>query len=393
MLAFNYICSECGERFDIEPHRYVCPLCSQRQTDGQPLAGVLEVELQGTPAGKAVDVAELLPVHARFFPPVPVGDTPLWAPEALRKELGFNALYIKDDGANPTSSFKDRASFLVSAYAKQNSIDTIIVASTGNAGSSMAGIGAAAGQKVTLFLPRTAPKAKLVQALQYGATVYRVDGNYDRAYDLSLEYSQVVGGMNRNTAYNPMTIEGKKTVSLELFRQLGKAPDALFVGTGDGCILSGVYKGFRDLKRLGFIDAIPQIFPVQSATANALHRAYNTGRFENAPARTLADSICVDIPRNGFHALSQLKTYGGRVISVADEKILTAQAWLARSTGLFTEPASAAAFAGFLQVKKELPREAVVVLLATGNGLKDIATAARGITVPEKVIRTLDDIV
>ena len=117
--------------------------------------------------------------------------------------------------------------------------------------------------------------------------------------------------MNRSTAYNPLTIEGKKTVSLELFQQLGKAPDVLFVSVGDGCILSGVYKGFRDLKKLGFIQSIPKIIGVQAKTSNALYRAFTTGKFENIPTSTVADSICVDVPRNGTHALSQLKQYNG----------------------------------------------------------------------------------
>ena len=390
-MEFSYICSECGQRFDVDPQWYLCPHCSEKQAADQPLRGILEVEFQGAGSGE-VELEALLPVERQYFPPIPVGNTPLWKPEPLGRKLGFESLYFKDDGANPTSSFKDRASFLVSAFAKKHGIDTIVVASTGNAGSSMAGIGAAAGQNVVLFLPKAAPAAKLIQALQYGATVYRVDGSYDLAYELSLAYSKKVGGMNRNTAYNPMTIEGKKTVSLELYRQLQRAPDALFVGTGDGCIAAGVYKGFRDLRRLGLIDAIPVVFAVQAETSDALYRAYRTGRFENIPTRTVADSICVDVPRNGFHALAQLKKYGGRVITVSDKMILDAQARLSRSTGLFTEPASAAGFAGFLKVRKELPRDGVVVILATGNGLKDAASAARGVTVPERVIRSLDDI-
>jgi threonine synthase len=256
----------------------------------------------------------------------------------------------------------------------------------------MAGVGAAAGQDVTLFLPKTAPAAKLVQALQYGATVHRVDGPYDLAYDLSLAYSKERGGMSRNTAYNPMTIEGKKTVSLELVRQLGKAPDVVFVGTGDGCITAGVYKGFRDLKQLGMIDTIPTIVSVQAENANALHRAFHSGRFDSQPARTVADSICVDVPRNGIHALAQLKKFGGRVISVSDNMILAAQAQLSRTSGLFTEPASAAAFAGFVKIRSEMPADAVVVILATGNGLKDSNAAAQGIRIPKRVIRSLDDI-
>ena len=392
MISFNYICSECGKRFDIDPDLYVCPRCVKGQEDNQPLSGVLDVELKGAIEGKNIDVAKFLPVEKPFFPSLPVGNTPLWKPAAFLNELGFRSLYIKDDGVNPTSSFKDRASFLVSAFAKQNGIDTIVVASTGNAGSSMAGIGASAGQKVILFLPESAPAAKLIQALQYGATVYPVDGNYDRAYDLSIEYTRAAGGMNRNTAYNPMTIEGKKTVSLELFQQLGKAPEFIFVGTGDGCIIAGVYKGFRDLKQLGYIDNIPQIYAVQSDTSDALYRAFHSGRFENRPTHTVADSICVDVPRNGYHALRLLKKYGGGVITVSDDTILASQARLSRSTGLFTEPASAAAFAGFLKIKKDIPPDAVVVILATGNGLKDSSTAAKGVKMPDRTIRTLEDI-
>ena len=224
-MHFSYVCSQCGKGYAIDPHLMVCPRCTGKQAVGQPLAGILEVALEGQ-AAPDFDVHELLPVERRYFPSIPVGNTPLWRPRRLRKSLGFGALYIKDDGANPTSSFKDRASSLVSAMAKKFGIDQIVLASTGNAGSSMAGVGAAAGQTVTLFLPKDAPSAKLIQALQYGATVHRVDGSYDLAYDHSMAYAHRKHAMSRNTAYNPMTIEGKKSVSLELYHQLGQtAPD------------------------------------------------------------------------------------------------------------------------------------------------------------------------
>jgi len=280
----------------------------------------------------------------------------------------------------------------VSAFAAQYGINEIVLASTGNAGSSMAGVGAAAGQKVPLFLPATAPEAKLIQALQYGATVHRVDGSYDDAYDLSLEYSNRFGGMNRSTAYNPMTLEGKKTVSLEIFRQLNGIPDYLFVSTGDGCILSGIYKGFRDLFDLGLIAKIPIIISVQAAGSDALFQAFHTGKFEARRTQTVADSICVDVPRNGRHALKQLRTYDGQVITVSDDQIISAQVYLSRYSGLFSEPAGAAAFAGFLKLMTEIPSSAKVVIIATGNGLKDHSVAARGITIPKQTIRSLKDI-
>ena len=391
-MDFAYICSECGRRFAIEPDRMVCPQCSLGQASDQPLRGVLEVELTGAVLADWT-IASLLPVEPQFFPPIPVGNTPLWAPQRLRRELDFPGLYIKDDGLNPTCSLKDRASFLVSAFAIKFGIQEIILASTGNAGSSMAGVGAAAGQKVTLFLPKGAPKAKLIQALQYGATIFRVDGSYDDAYDISLAYTARFGGLSRNTAYNPMTIEGKKTVSLEVFRQLGRAPDYVFVAAGDGCILSGVYKGFRDLRQLGLLDRLPVIYAVQAEGSAALARAFERGVFVREAAGTVADSICVDVPRNGFHALRQMKEHGGGVVRVSDEQILAAQARLSRSAGLFTEPAGAAAFAGFLKVRSHFPHGSLVVVLATGNGLKDTAAAGRSVEIPERVITCLDELI
>ncbi len=390
-MEFCYRCSLCSKTFKIEPELTLCPECSKGQQEDQPLRGVLEVELQGS-VGKEFKNLDLLPVEAEYFPPAPVGHTPLWEPENLRKQFGFKQLTIKDDGVNPTSSFKDRASYLVSAFAKKFKIQDIALASTGNAGSSMAGIGAAAGQMITLLLPKTAPVAKLVQALQYGATVYRVDGSYDLAYDISLEYSRRKGGMNRNTAYNPMTIEGKKTVSLELYKQLGRAPDIVFVSVGDGCILSGVYKGFRDLKQLGMISEIPKIIGVQAENSDALYRAWTTRKFTAIPTSTVADSICVNVPRNGLHALAQIKRFKGEMMTVTDAEIIAAQTNLSATTGLFTEPAGAAAFAGFVKAAPELDPDASIVILTTGNGLKDSVSAQLGISMPETLITSVDDI-
>lgn len=390
-MEFSYICSECGKGHPITPELMVCPECSARQTPDKPLLGVMEIKLRGK-ARPDFEVHSLLPVPKEFFPPLPVGDTPLWHAPNLRKELGFKNLYFKDDGKNPTSSFKDRASYLVSAFARMHKINELCLASTGNAGSSMAGVGAAAGQKVVLFLPHTAPKAKLVQALQYGATVYRVNGTYDQAYDLSLEYSVKFGGMSRSTAFNPMTLEGKKTVSLEIFQQLKKAPEHVFVPTGDGCILGGVYKGFKDLVELGLIQEMPTVHCVQAENSNAINRALKNGDFDQKPSSTIADSISVDIPRNGYYALKQLKKYQGNAVNVTDQEIKEAQKRLSSSTGLFTEPAGAAAFAGLLKIKEDLNPKDTIVVLATGSGLKDILTAGSGVDVPEKTIESLDEI-
>ena len=392
MIEFGYVCSECGREYAITPELMVCPSCSGEQRSARPLRGVLEVGLVGALDG-AWDVLDRLPVERRFFPAIPVGGTPLWAPQHLRDELGYPNLFIKDDTLNPTASLKDRASFLVAAFARKHGIRDIVVASTGNAASSMAGVGAAAGLRVTSFVPRTAPRAKMVQSLQYGARVVPVDGNYDLAFELSLEYARTRGYLSRNTAYNPLTIEGKKTAALEIYRQLGRAPDYVVVPVGDGVILAGVYKGFRDLRQLGLIDRVPVIYAAQAEGSSGITRAFRSGDFDAAySARTVADSISVDVPRNGYHAVKQLREFGGRCVTATDEAILGAQQRLASSTGLFAEPSAAAAFAGFLASVKEIPHEATVVLLVTGSGLKDIDSAMRVVTLPERAVSRLDEI-
>ena len=374
----------------------LCPECSSTHKSGQPLNGVLEVELSGTLESN--DPLEFLPVEGQYFPAIPVGNTPLWQPEKLQKIYGFPELYLKDDGVNPTGSLKDRASFLVAAFARKHGIREVVVASTGNAGSSMAGVGAAAGLKVKLFLPKTAPQAKMIQALQYGADLVLADKNYDQAFSLSLEYSKRRGGMNRNTAYNPMTIEGKKTVTIEIFKQLKKAPDHVFVSVGDGVIMSGVYKGFRDLLQLGRIDKIPVVHAVQASGSDAICRAMESGDFDGQAesrvraAKTVADSISVDTPSNGHLALKNLKAFGGHCFTVTDEEILCAQKELSSTCGLFSEPAAATAYAGFLKQKAALDSNETCVVLLTGNGLKDINSATAKIVVPEKSINSLDEL-
>jgi len=396
LLNFNYKCSQCSASYEIVPELMLCPECSSTHKSGQPLNGVLEVELSGTLESN--DPLDFLPVEGQYFPAIPVGNTPLWQPENLQKKYGFPELYLKDDGVNPTGSLKDRASFLVAAFARKHGIREVVVASTGNAGSSMAGVGAAAGLKVKLFLPKTAPQAKMIQALQYGADLVLADKNYDQAFSLSLEYSNTRGGMNRNTAYNPMTIEGKKTVSIEIFKQLKKAPDHVFVSVGDGVIMSGVYKGFRDLLQLGRIDKIPVVHAVQASGSDAICRAMESGDFDGQAespvraAKTVADSISVDTPSNGHLALKNLKAFGGHCFRVTDEEILSAQKELSSTCGLFSEPAAATAYAGFLKQKAALDSNETCVVLLTGNGLKDINSATAKIVVPEKTINSLDEL-
>jgi len=266
------------------------------------------------------------------------------------------------------------------------------LASTGNAASSMACVGAACGLKITVFLPKKAPAAKRVQVLQYGAILKEVDASYDVAFDRSLEYSRETGVLSRNTAYNPLTIEGKKTAAFEIVRDIAKlhangstgkqfiSPDHVFVAVGDGVILAGLYKGFEDLVRLGRISKVPAIWACQAAGSSALARAFASGGFQNSvPSDTLADSISVDVPRNGSHALGKLRKHGGKAIIVSDAEILAAQLELSSKAGLFAEPSASTAWAGFVKARPGLNTTDTAVVMITGSGLKDIAGAMKAL--------------
>ena len=381
-VLFELTCSQCGKVYDLqEPGRMVCDGCSAQQGADEPLRGLLVTRLEGRLTEEGWRISDLLPVDPLYLPHIPVGNTPLWRLSRLGRQLGLAHLYAKNDGANPTGSFKDRASWLVAARALAMGAREVVLASTGNAGSSMAGIGAACGLAVTLFLPKTAPKAKIVQAMQYGARTILVDGNYDKAYDMSLAYSRMHGVMNRSTGYNPFTTEGKKSVSLELLRDLGSLPDVIFVPVGDGCILAGVYKGLEDLRDLGLVRKIPHVVGVQAegsaALASFMEKGGDIGFFTKVASVTVADSIGVDVPRAGYLAAKYLKAHHGRMVVVTDQEILEAQKLVASQEGLFVEPAAATAFAGVLQRRAELGRDAKIVVLATGTGLKDTDAAMR----------------
>lgn len=395
---FHYECNDCGTHFQPNEVKYLCPVCESKNTVSLPPKGVLRTVYNYGELFKAhfnFDVLirnsfiDLLPIKSlESLPNLQVGKTPLYKINRLENsELTFN-LFLKDDSLNPTFSFKDRASAVVSAYAKEQGINTIVAASTGNAGSSLAGICAAQGQKAIILVPASAPAAKLTQIVMYGASIVPVQGTYDDAFDLSIKATKEFGWYNRNTAFNPLTIEGKKTVSFELFNQLeNKIPDRIFVPVGDGVIISGVYKGFEDLLELKIIDKMPTIVAIQSKGSDNLVRNIGKQSFTAKKSDTLADSISVDLPRNFFMAQDYILKYKGELLSVSDSDIIKASSILSKNTGLFAEPAAATAFAGFLSYYKEnkLLENSNNVVLLTGSGLKDLNSIKDLIKIPEAI--------
>ncbi|MBC8385933.1 MAG: threonine synthase [Candidatus Cloacimonetes bacterium] len=344
-----------------------------------------------------MEFRELLPIHSeRSLSLLKVGKTPLYdiSYSASFKNLLSFGLYLKDDSQNPTFSFKDRASDLVCAVAREKGIETICAASTGNAGSSLAGICASQKQKAIIFVPANAPKAKLTQICMYGARIIPVEGTYDDAFELCVQATKKFGWYNRNTAFNPFTIEGKKIVSFEIFQQMKREiPDRVFVPVGDGCIISGVYKGFEDLLKLGLIKKIPVIVAVQSEKSDNIVRNLNNEEFSSKPSQTVADSIAVDYPANFWMTKKFIQKYYGEGITVSDNEILNASKIMSSETGIFTEPASATSFAGFLKYlqRNKIEENSRNVVLLTGSGLKDVKAVQTVIQIP-KAIKNLDEL-
>ena len=336
-------------------------------------------------------LAELLPVTELPTSGLRVGESPLVEAPRLAARIGLDRLWIKDDSRNPSGSTKDRASLLVVAKAIEYGLDTIATASTGNAASALAAVTAAAGRRSIVFVPADAPSGKLVQMLAYGALVIRLEGSYDEAFDLCCRACDEFGWYNRNTALNPFTIEGKKTAALEIAAQL--APDqcdVVVVPTGDGVILAGIAKGFSDLAACGLVSRVPRLVAVQPSGSAAIVAAARSGANSIEPldhAASIADSLTVRVPRNAPLCLRRIRESGGSGVTVPDGAIVTAIATLARTAGVFAEPAAAAALAGLHSALEQslVDREERVVLLVTGSGLKDIPAATRAVTVPPPI--------
>lgn len=409
MKKYYFECTTCGAKYEQDEVTYLCPICEKENTPDIPPKGILKTlyhygKIKNLAKWhklfdklKAKEYRELLPINSeRSLSWLKVGKTPLYelTSNEFNNLAGNFKIFLKDDSQNPTFSFKDRASDLVCAFAKENKIDTIVAASTGNAGSSLAGICASQKQKAIIFAPASAPKAKLTQILMYGAQLVPVDGSYDDAFDLSIEATKKFGWYNRNTAYNPFTIEGKKIVSFEIFQQMRqKIPDRVFVPVGDGCIISGVFKGFEDLLKIGLIKKVPTIVAVQSEKSDNIVRNLENDKFVIKSSTTIADSIAVDIPRNYWMTKKFMEEYNGESIIVSDEEIISASKVLSENTGIFSEPAATTAFAGMLKYAENelIDENSKNVVLLTGSGLKDLNSVQNIIKIP-KPIKKLDEL-
>jgi len=391
MKNYYYKCSDCGAEYSAENIEnefiYLCPKCSSAEKN-QPLTGVLKIvydykqikktftkeKLLALQPGKFWQYPELLPLDISRFPEEFLNRLSLPEQQITKYSFEKSDIFIQDETHNPTLSYKDRASSLVALKAIELGVDVIAAASTGNAGSSLAGIAARLGLKSRVYVPQNIPDAKRIQIEAYGSDIVVVAGDYDFAFDTCLEESRKHKWYNRNTAYNPLTVEGKKTAAYDIFISTGgELPDNIFVPVGDGVIISGLYKGFEELKKLGLTVKLPRLIAVQAEGSSAVARYIQTGKFNYEPAVTVADSISAGAPRNLYMAAESVKLSGGEAVVVSDDEILKAQKLIAENFGVLSEPSSAATFAGWLCLRNDKKiSDKKNLLLITGNGLKDL---------------------
>ena len=411
----GYRCSLCQTEYAPGEVTYTCP------KDGGNLDVVLDYDAIKSKYHPEDLRSRSDPSLWRFLPLLPVpapsgnstplhaaGGTPVFKLTALAARHRLKNLWLKDESRNPTASFKDRASAVVVTRAQEIKAEVVVTASTGNAGAALAGMSAAVGQKAVIFAPKSAPQAKVAQLLIFGAKVILVDGTYDDAFDLTIQCADEFGWYCRNTGYNPFTAEGKKTAAFEIWewwqaahrefhKQIGEDTDhkplTVFVSVGDGNIISGIYKGFKDLVSLGWMARSPRIIGVQAEGSAAIANAFdgNTEDIKPVSAMTVADSISVDLPRDGVRAVRAVKETDGTYIRVTDGEIIKAIAELGQ-VGIFAEPAGAAAYAGLVKGAGAgmVGGDDPILVLNTGSGLKDIRAAMQAVHEAPIIEPTLD---
>ncbi|MCB0732106.1 MAG: pyridoxal-phosphate dependent enzyme [Ignavibacteriae bacterium] len=394
---YKYKCSDCGSEIasnEIENNQiYLCPKCGKLEKN-KPLVGVLEIVYDYEEIKSKISKDNFLKNNAGKFWKYPylwplkfindkldgISETQLNKLSLIENpisEINYsnNSVKIFDDSRNPTLSYKDRASSLVALKAIQLGIKEISAASTGNAGSSLAGICARLGMQSHIFVPKNIPESKRIQIQSFGANLYVVNGDYDQAFDLCLEVSKKKNWYNRNTAFNPLTIEGKKSSVYDMFISMkGNLPENIFAPVGDGVIISGIYKGIKELLKLGWIEKVPKLFAVQSEGSSAVVDYIEGGKFEYKSANTIADSISAGAPRNLYMAAQAVISTNGKGLKVSDEEIISAQKVLCQKFGILAEPAAAASFAGYKKISENKDIQGDSILMITGNGLKDISS-------------------
>ncbi len=374
----RYLCENCGFSDSLDKNLYFCPRC------GDPLTIIYnDNELNGDFSGSGVwRYSPLLPVNEDKKVSLYEGNTPLYKSLRMGGEAGVKELYIKNEGMNPTGSFKDRGMTVAITRAIEMGFNSVICASTGNTAASLAIYAARAGIKGYVVVPDGAVAlGKMAQARAAGARIVKVRGNFDLALQMVKDFARESSDAYLVNSVNPFRIEGQKTVAYEIVESIGE-PDWITIPVGNAGNITALWKGLNELKRLGKVKRLPRLLGVQAEGSSPIVKAFNSGSGSIEPISspsTLATAIKIGNPASWRRALKAVRESKGAMVAVNDEQIVDAQYLLASKEGIFVEPASAASVAGLLYASKSglIGSSDVVVSIVTGNGLKDPDSASR----------------
>jgi len=377
---YHYLeCIKCTSRF--KPTQiYTCPKCGdllQIGYDYQALRRKFTASMKKAGPLSVWRYKDVLPVSSRNAVSLGEGGTGLPPSVRLAGSLGLNEVYFKNEGQNPTGSFKDRGMTVAITRAVELGARTVVCASTGNTSASMAAYAARAGLRAVVLIPRgKIAKGKLLQAMVHGARIEQVTGNFDRALENAREIAQK-GELYLVNSLNPYRIEGQKTLAFEILEQLHyRAPDAVIVPVGNAGNISAIWKGFWELQKFGLTNRTPRMVGIQAAGAAPIAAAYARGESMVVPwehPETSASAIRIGAPASWKKALRAVQESAGAMLTFSDSEIIRAQRLLAKHEGIFAEPASSASVAGLtkaFRLKLVKPRDRIVCVI-TGHGLKD----------------------
>jgi len=371
-------CIECGVRHPLNERVYVCEKCG----------GLLEIRLAHMPeldlkrwSERPLGVwryRELLPIDEKVeVASLGEGGTGLHECRRLARDLGLRHVCVKNEGENPTGSFKDRGMTVGVTQAGRLGAESVMCASTGNTSASLAAYAARAGLKCFVIIPAgKIAFGKLAQAVVYGARIIEIDGDFDDAMRAVVEAARNAGSPYLLNSINPFRIEGQKTVAYEINDQLPRLPDVIVLPVGNAGNITALWKGLLELRSLGLADTLPRLIGVQAEKASPIASAFRSGLDYVEPVvkpETIATAIRIGSPVNWKRALAAARESGGVIETVTDREILEAQKALASREGIFAEPASASTIAGVRKLADEgiIKADDEVVCIATGNGLKD----------------------
>ena len=388
MDNYKLICHKCGKEYALGNYS-LCPECGGILTLEYTYEYLKEVLKEDRVHQSMWDYHQLLPpVKEENRVSFQEGGTPLLKSREIGPEIGVENLYFKNETCNPTGSFKDRAVSVCISMAKEYGCAGVVVSSSGNGGASVSAYGVKGNMNPVILIPEKTPLSKVAQAIAYGGRVIKVKGNFSQAYHAAIDLAKRMNYMNVTTTFlSPYGIEGYKTIAFEIYEQLGKVPDFIFIPVGAGPALYGIYKAYEELKRAGKTDRLPKVIGVQAKGCDPIAKAWESGQKVQAckNPETVASAISdplVGYEQDGDLTIEAIHRTSGRALAIEDEETLQAGLCLARTEGIFAEPSSAITLAALKQMKNQglIKEEDVCVCTLTGHGLKDSQAYAAGKT-------------